>query len=115
MRSVMIAAAIVVGVFGCNRVPSAGESSIFSAASRGDTGAVVDIMRRGYGVNTPDENGMTALHHAAAANQTQVVEMLLNDYGANATIQDKQGRTALDVADESGSAEAADILWQESG
>lgn len=108
-------AVLVFGAIACNRVSTTGAGSIYASAEQGDVEALRGALRQGYQVNTPDEDGMTLLHHAAAGNQPDVVEMLLNDYAANVNAQDSQGRTPLDVARENGSQEVVRILEQESG
>ena len=108
-------AALAFGVVACNRVPTKGADSIYASAEQGDMDSLRGALRQGYQVNTPDEKGMTLLHHAAAGNQPDVIEMLLNDYAANANAKDSQDRTPLDVARENGSQEVVLILEQESG
>jgi hypothetical protein len=44
-----------------------------------------------------DGSGQTALHHAAALGSEQAVKALLGA-GADRTIQDRRGRTAVDLA-----------------
>ena len=48
-------------------------------------------------VETADAGGSTALHIAAAKGSDRIVQLLL-EHGAKTDIKDKQGRTALDVA-----------------
>jgi ankyrin repeat protein len=48
-------------------------------------------------VETADAGGSTALHIAAAKGSDRIVQLLI-DHGAKLDIKDKQGRTALDVA-----------------
>ncbi|MBC6414863.1 MAG: ankyrin repeat domain-containing protein [Bdellovibrionales bacterium] len=48
-------------------------------------------MFNGANVDEQDENGKTALHHAASVNCTLVVEILIIN-GANVLIRDKQER-----------------------
>jgi len=83
------------------------------AAESGDVGALREMLRKGFDVNTPDESGMTLLHHAAAGNQPDVIEMLVNDYPAKADATDKEGRTPLDVAVSMGNEDAAVALESE--
>ncbi|MCC6696528.1 MAG: ankyrin repeat domain-containing protein [Candidatus Hydrogenedentes bacterium] len=103
----------VIGAVGCGGVPTSGGASIYSAAESGDMGALREMLRKGFDVNTPDDSGMTLLHHAAAGNQPDVIEMLMNDYPAKADVVDKEGRTALDVAVSMGNEDAAVALESE--
>ena len=99
-----------IGAAGCGGVPTSGEKSIYAAAEAGDMGALREMLREGFDVNTPDESGMTLLHHAAAGNQPDIIEMLVNEYPAKAGATDKEGRTALDVAVSMGNEDAAAAL-----
>jgi len=72
-------------------------------------------MQKGFKANTPDENGMTMLHHAAQAGQADVIELLTADYGANVLAQDKEGRTPLDLAQQNGDARTIELLAGEAG
>ena len=76
-------------------------------------GALREMLHKGFDVNTPDESGMTLLHHAAAANQPDIVEMLLNDYPAKSSVTDNEGRTPLDVAIQMGNNDVAAILEEQ--
>jgi len=110
------AAAIVILLLaaGCSPdVPTKGEESIYSSAQQGDMARVGDYVRAGFQVDTPDENGMTLLHHAALGNQVYLAEMLLEEFGADLTVQDDQGKTPFDVARESGSQGVAILLADE--
>lgn len=115
LRVMFVALAILVayGPTGCGSgVETEGENSIYAAAELGDVGGIRDALQYGFDVNEPDANGMTLLHHAAAANQAEVVEMLTNDFAASVTAMDSQGRTPLAVAQAAGSQEAMSILSQ---
>ena len=49
-------------------------------------------------INSPDSNGWTALHLAARAGRTAVLQVLLEQEACEAQAMTKTGRTALDVA-----------------
>jgi ankyrin repeat protein len=112
-----MASMIVACVFfaaGCGGgVETKGDDSVYKAAENGDIGKITAAIRNGFNANTPDDDGMTLLHHAALGGKADIVESLTADYGADASLQDKQGRTALDLAVESGDAETIRILEQE--
>lgn len=52
----------------------------------------------GADVNTTDENGMTALHHAAASGARPCIRVLVASRKCDFLIRDKWGRTASDLA-----------------
>ncbi len=115
-RALSIAAAIaLLAATGCGGVETEGENSVYAAARAGDVGSVREALDYGFEVNRPDANGMTVLHYAAGANQLDVVEMLINEFGASVTVKDAQGRSPVDVARESGSQDAYAVLSQEGG
>lgn len=116
IRGLSIAAAIsLFAATGCGGVETEGENSVYAAAQVGDVGAIREALDYDFEVNTPDADGMTLLHHAAVANQVDVVEMLINEFGASITAKDNQGRTPLDVARDRGSQDAFVVLSQEGG
>lgn len=68
----------------------------------GDTGkqfvAFVDLLvESGIDVNRQDKSGMTALMNATNYCSPSAVKLLLS-YGANATLKEKLGKTAMDIA-----------------
>lgn len=67
---------------------------LFSLANRGDTNALATAIHTGN-VNTPDKWGWTPLIHAASAGHYDACVLLL-DKGADASLSDKKGFTALD-------------------
>ena len=89
-------------------VETSGDESIYLKAEQGDATAVGSAIRAGFDVNKQDEYGMTLLHHAVGANQVGVVETLINDFRADKTIQDNDGRTPVDLAQ--GNPDMLDVL-----
>lgn len=67
---------------------------LFSLANRGDTNVLAAATHTGN-VNTPDKWGWTPLIHAASAGHYDACVLLL-DKGADASLRDKKGFTALD-------------------
>eukprot|EP01048_Picozoa_sp_COSAG05_P024003 COSAG05_NODE_5448_length_1171_cov_12.171642_1_plen_336_part_10 len=51
-----------------------------------------------FSVDTTDDLGNTALHHAVMGNQAECVRSLLSEYGANPNIVGSSNRTPLDLA-----------------
>lgn len=86
--------------------------TIYKAAQLGNMEFVETRLRKGFDVNEPDEGGLTLLHHAALTNQTNLLEVLLDDdgFGANFTIRDNKGRTPLMIAQQAGNEEAWNTL-----
>jgi ankyrin repeat protein len=61
----------------------------------GDTDVVQILLPNVTHVDDPDRHGRTALHEAAWAGHRALVEILINDKGADANIKDFHGRTPL--------------------
>ncbi|MHC4679204.1 MAG: ankyrin repeat domain-containing protein [Planctomycetota bacterium] len=70
---------------------------IYFAASRGDTGKVEALVRKGIDVNVADAQGCTALHYAAQEGHKEVVELLLSK-DAKINAKNRDGRTPLELA-----------------
>ncbi len=85
-------------VCACEKVETTGEASIYKIAETGTPESLRAELVKGFDINRADENGMTILHHAALGDNADVIEMLTEEYQANATIKDNQGRTPLDLA-----------------
>jgi len=84
--------------------------SVYDAAAQGNMEKVGAFLRRGGDVNAPDDYGMALLHYAAAGNQVQIVEMLMEDFGADPQVKDAEGNTALDLARKMGANDAVRYL-----
>jgi ankyrin repeat protein len=69
------------------------------------------LLQSGSLIDGDDEAGRTALHYAAAVS-SDCVELLLS-YGANASLVDKDGKTAEVVAEEVGHSESKRALQRE--
>lgn len=78
--------------------PSEGETSpLTAAASAGRTALVREFLKLGLDVNHVERRGITALIAATIEGHWDVLEVLL-EAGADPTLKDWQGRTALDWA-----------------
>ena len=81
------------------------------AARANNLDALEKILERGPEVNSVDSFGWTPLHWAAASTRVsmQVIKVLI-DKGCNVDIEDKERRTALDLAIQFGSIEAIAVF-----
>lgn len=74
-----------------------GPDDVRTLAANGDLEALRALQPSQEQCNTPDEYGFTALHLATDRGHVEVVRYLLQS-GADASIQDSEGATALDTA-----------------
>ena len=89
------------------------ESTILHlAAGTGQDEALALLLSRSKLVNHQAADGQTLLHRAVRfADYPKCVRVAL-DSGADPTLEDAEGRTALDIADEKGFEESATLLRQ---
>lgn len=84
--------------------------AFLNAALAGESDVCVVLARHGAEVNAVDPaTGETALHHAAADDDVALAKALVS-LGAKRSIKDLQGRTARDLAEESGAMEIFELL-----
>ena len=62
-------------------------SALPQAAADGDKPRVLELLKRGYDINSQDEEGCTALIRAAAIGSMSIIQILLLN-GADIHIQD---------------------------
>ena len=74
-----------------------GETFFTSMAKNGKSGAIGELIRAGDDINAKNAHGFTPLMLAAIGNYPVVVKRLL-DAGANKTIKNNDGKTALELA-----------------
>jgi len=75
---------------------------LMNAVKAGDAVAVRDAIHNRADANVQDEDGMTALHYAAAYNARPCLRVLLKIGKLNYLIRDKKGRYASELAFEYG-------------
>jgi ankyrin repeat protein len=82
-------------------------------AARDENNTVEFLVHQGADVNSPDSEGRSSLHHAAAARYAQgtTVNILLK-YGARADMRDGKGCTPLMLALANGNESAAESLMK---
>lgn len=89
---------------GCdpNRLDQNGRSALHLAADRGHADLVAVLLSKGLDKSLADsKSGRTPLHYAAANGYGHVVRTLMSN-GASETVPDKQGKTAMDLAEQGG-------------
>ncbi|MDB6074609.1 MAG: hypothetical protein JWO89_2249, partial [Verrucomicrobiaceae bacterium] len=89
------------------------QEAFFAGAKGGDVSVLSLLLRAGANVlERQPESGKTALMLAAEAGRAQAVEMLFNA-GSNRWVLDKEGHSALDLAEAGGHEKAATVLKAE--
>jgi ankyrin repeat protein len=68
------------------------------ATESGEAEMVQLLVRHGADPNIPDSDGLTAFHHSVACGYMEVAIFLLGSGGANPSLRDLFGRTALHLA-----------------
>lgn len=86
------------------------EDDLFTAAKEGNMEQVAYYLSR-RDINDVNEDGKTALHIASEAGQFETAAFLLN-LGADKTLLDHDGRTALNYAKLSGNKKLIELLTQ---
>ncbi len=88
-----------------------GVSLMHVAGSRGNRPITQELIKRGLGIDTLDDDGQTALHYASEHGTAQAVQTLL-DLGADPRVRDKMGRTPLDLSLTNRNKEVQKVLLQ---
>lgn len=93
---------VVTNAVDVRRLGAPMRSQLIEAARKGDMAAVKTMLSAGVKLDSTDEKGLNALHHAAQAGQPDVVNALV-DAGAlvDAVASNPSGKTALHYACES--------------
>ena len=84
-----------------------GNTFLTKAVSQGSIDLVRYALIKGVDLRAP--GNCTALHMAAEASEPDIMQMLIN-LGADKSVQDEDGRTAMDIATEECSYECCRIL-----
>lgn len=86
----------------CRRVTFSMYALILTAASQNSVSELQDLLdKKPWYINKPSSSGETALHKAAAKGSLDCVKLLVQR-GANVNLVDKQGKTPLLIAWQSG-------------
>ena len=92
-----------------NAVDQQKKSAMVYAAAQGHTDVVARLLKAGVDVNARYPNELTALMWAAGGGHPATVKFLL-DAGADTSLKDNRGKTALDIADETGKLDVKKVL-----
>lgn len=92
-----------------NDASPAGWTPLMSAILYREREAAIKLLKRGCAINAQNEDGDTAL---TLAKMPELVKLLL-EYGADMTIKNKKGQTAMDIAVDDSEEEIAAILEQQ--
>lgn len=84
-------------------------TALISAVSRGEVGAVQQMLASGAPVNAANASGKTALIEAAERGRTEMARILIAA-GANLNLSDRGVGTALEAAERAGHTELAALL-----
>jgi ankyrin repeat protein len=84
-------------------------AGLIDAIKSGNTASVRALLKTRLNVNTPELDGMTALHWAVRGNDVETVRLLIRA-GANAKASSRYGVTPLSLAALNGNATIAEIL-----
>lgn len=88
-----------VGELGLDRcVDDDGRSLLHGACAQGEPDLVRLLKGKSLDPNAPDRNGLTPLHEASRYGKVEVARTLLEELGAEPTIQDNFGRTPFTLA-----------------
>jgi ankyrin repeat protein len=86
-----------------------GSFPLIDAAGLGQIAMVKRMLAADVDLDATEAHGMTAVMCAALQDRVEVIELLVR-HGANVSSRDHRSRTALDLANESGSTRAAEVL-----
>jgi len=92
-----------------------GSSALMCSASHGHLDALRTLCANGnVDINLLSRFGQTALMKAAQAGKLESIKILL-DHGADPTVRNKQGKGAIEIAEEKGHAHVAEFLKKTMG
>lgn len=74
------------------------KASFFNLVKEGRSKELAASVEKGVDVNQQDEEGMTALHHAAAYGARPCIRILVNSGRCDYLLKDNQGRYASELA-----------------
>ncbi|KAJ5500674.1 hypothetical protein N7453_009725, partial [Penicillium expansum] len=96
-----------------SEICSSNPETIHGAASKGDSGVLRKLLRRGGDVNAVDGQRRTALHLAASNGHREATEILLNHKSIDLTALDQRNGTPLHAAAMGGHLAVVDLLLRQ--
>lgn len=97
LRILIRALACAIGLALAGSAVAGSYGDILNAAEKGESGQVIDLLKRGMDVNTADATGNTLLIIAARNGNLELLDFLLRNR-ANPLMRNKYGDSALMVA-----------------
>ncbi|KFW80884.1 Serine/threonine-protein phosphatase 6 regulatory ankyrin repeat subunit C, partial [Manacus vitellinus] len=88
-----------------------GRTPLHSAAANGSYQCTMTLVTAGGSINEADCKGCTPLHYAAASDTYRSCLEFLLDNGADPSLRDKQGYTAVHYAAAYGNRQNLELLW----
>ena len=101
---------LALGVFGALQAASS-VSALADAMERAGPDQVRRLLERGVDPNSPQADGMTAMHWAAYRDDEAMAELLVAN-GAEPDLANRYGVTALSLASENGNAAIVELLLE---
>ncbi|KAJ5365298.1 hypothetical protein N7517_008184 [Penicillium concentricum] len=96
-----------------SKICSCNPETIQGAASKGDSGVLRKLLRRGGDVNAVDGQRRTALHLAASNGHREAAELLLNQKSIDLAALDQRNGTPLHAAAMGGHLAVVDLLLRQ--
>jgi len=87
-----------------------GTSPLHIAAACGNISLIQTLVSHGAFVNSTDDEGDTPLHYAVREGRKEVIELLVKSFGADFNLENEDGETPKDLADELEEIQIANFL-----
>jgi ankyrin repeat protein len=108
---VILFAILIVGVLLVGRMLYLSDTNYFGVVRAGNLTAIQSRLLLGKPINSVDQDGRSALHHASEMGHLEVVNVLI-DKGTDVNLEDAKGRRPLHDAAASGSAGITERLLE---
>jgi ankyrin repeat protein len=87
-----------------------GQTALIVASDYCNFPIVDELIQQNADLDIQDDNGMTALMHASKNNFSEKIVKQLFEYGADATLKNKENKTARDIAANCGNSKIVKLL-----